>query len=201
MRLGLILLAAGMINRETCMMLTAITMILLGLLQYMRTQPLELFYSKKNALFQEFVQKTGISKLAFQPYILAPTPAIQGLLYLFSDYVSRTYYREKPFTRELIKLPDGGTLGLDWDGPIPERNVPPKQPILVIFPGLAGNSDNLYSLAMLREARAAGFKCVSVLFRGASGVPLTSCKLNYWGAWEDVQHALEYVNQNYVRNK
>ena len=153
MRFSILLLAAGVISRETCMLCTAITVFLLFFLQYMRTQPLEFFYSKKNALMKEFVEKSNITKLAFSPYIFAPTPGIQGLLYLLTDFICRTYYpEEKPFERETVELPDGGTLGIDWDGPIPSKTGS-KCPILIIFPGLAGSSDNLYSLSVLRAAR------------------------------------------------
>ena len=39
---------------------------------YMHSSGLELRYSKDNKLFCEFVESSNITKLWFQPYILAP---------------------------------------------------------------------------------------------------------------------------------
>ena len=97
-------------------------------------------------------------------------------------------------------MPDGGTIGLDWDKGIPNPNENPDQPILIICPGLGGDSHNLYSLALLWKARKAGFKIATVLFRGAAGLPITTPKLSYSGSWKDVEFALGYVNKKYVRD-
>ena len=52
------------------------------------------------------------------------------------------------YKRELIILPDGGTIGLDWDTAIPDPETNNK-PILVLYPGLGGDTDNLYSTALV----------------------------------------------------
>ena len=57
------------------------------------------------------------------------------------------------FKREIITLPDGGTIGLDWDGDIPDPADKPEKPYLLICPGLGGDSQNLYSLMLMWEAR------------------------------------------------
>ena len=54
------------------------------------------------------------------------------------------------FEREELILPDGGTIGIDWDGKRPDPNVTPEKPVLVICPGLGGDSRNLYSLALVQ---------------------------------------------------
>lgn len=102
------------------------------------------------------------------------------------------------FERELLTLSDGGTLGLDWDGGIPDPHAEKRYPILVIAPGLGGGSHNMYSLGMLWIARAAGFKVVTVLFRGAESVPITTPLLSYSGSWRDIRFAIEYVQKTYA---
>lgn len=143
------------------------------------------------------MQKSRISQLVFEPYIFAPDPAMQGIIYLLLEnfYI---YFRPAKFERELLKLPDGGTIGLDWDGGIPNAEQAPTQPYLIICPGLGGDSQNLYSMALLWKARAAGYKVVTVLFRGADNIPITSPKLGYGGNWKDVQVAIEYVHRRYI---
>ena len=53
------------------------------------------------------------------------------------------------FTREELILPDGGTIGIDWDGDIPDPNDKNPKPFIIIVPGMSGESNNLYSLALL----------------------------------------------------
>ena len=71
------------------------------------------------------------------------------------------------YTRETLKLPDGGTIAIDWDGGIPDKSNTEAQPIILLCPGLGGGSDNLYSPSLVWQAKKEGFKCGTVLFRGA----------------------------------
>mmetsp|Transcript_17049 Transcript_17049/g.22958 ORF Transcript_17049/g.22958 Transcript_17049/m.22958 type:complete len:109 (+) Transcript_17049:316-642(+) len=102
--------------------------------------------------------------------------------------------------RELVKLPDGGTCGLEWDGGLPKEDRLLTKPVLVICPGLGGGSQNLYSLALLWKARKAGFQVVTILFRGAEGLPITVPKLSYSGSWEDAQTCIEFIDKKYIRD-
>jgi len=114
--------------------------------------------------------------------------------------LTKLIWKEK-FERELLILSeDGGTVGLNWDGGIPDPKAKEKQPILAVCPGLGGGSSNLYSVAMIWAARKAGFKCCTVLFRGAEGLPITAPKLSYSGSWRDAQFVIEYIDKKYVRD-
>jgi uncharacterized protein len=79
-----------------------------------------------------------------------------------------------PFTyhRELFKLKDGGTIGLDWLDSYHEI-AESNQPIVAIMPGLSSDSDEIYIINIVLEAKKAGFRPVVINYRGASGVPLT----------------------------
>ena len=57
---------------------------------------------------------------------------------------------------------------------------------------------NLYTLALLWQARQSGYKIATVLFRGANGLPITTPILSYSGSWKDAGFAIEYVNKKYV---
>ena len=48
------------------------------------------------------------------------------------------------FKREFVTMPDGGTIGFDWDGEIPDPKVAPEKSILILIPGVAGDSNNMY---------------------------------------------------------
>jgi predicted alpha/beta-fold hydrolase len=92
------------------------------------------------------------------------------------------------FGRELIILPDGGTVGISWalDDMSNEDGSPrpdDKRPILLVLPGLGGGSDNIYTIAFKRHAIKQGYKCGTVLFRCCDGLPVTSGKLSYSACW------------------
>ena len=44
------------------------------------------------------------------------------------------------FTREMLILPDGGTIAIDWDGGIPEKSEAQPKPIIIMCPGLGGGT-------------------------------------------------------------
>ena len=96
---------------------------------------------------------------------------------------------------------DGGTFGLDWDGPIPSMDEPLNKPLMILVPGLGGASDNLYTLALVQQARKAGFKVVTVLFRGSKGVPITSGKLSYSACWQDLEEIFQVIDRKYCRDE
>ena len=130
---------------------------------------------------------------------MAPNPQLQGIIYLVCETVCK-FMSPTKFDRELLKMADGGTCGLEWDGGIPTEDNPNTKPLLIICPGLGGGSQNLYSLALLWKAREAGFKVVTILFRGAENLPITTPKLSHSGCWEDAQTCIEYVVKKYVRD-
>ena len=91
------------------------------------------------------MNKSRIAQLRYEPYILAPYPIFQCIFYLIKEIFLENLF-PTPFEREEIKLPDGGTVGLDWDGPIPTEDKPLDKPLLVLAPGLGGGTQNLYTL-------------------------------------------------------
>ena len=101
---------------------------------------------------------------------------------------------------------DGGTLGIDWafdsDDEDDKSGRPgTKRPILLMAPGLGGKSTNMYTTAMLRNARKSGFKVGTICFRGSEDLPVTSGKLSYSGSWTDMKAIIEYVFGKYVRKQ
>ena len=147
----------------------------------------------------EFVWKTRISTIQFEPFTFGITPLMQTFVYCFYDLFNQKFYPET-FEREFLTLPDGGTLGFDWEGKRLDPAELSDKPILLMVPGVAGDSDNLYSIALMREIRTK-FTVVILLLRGASGVPITSGKINHCGSWRDIKHATEYIYTSYVQAK
>jgi predicted alpha/beta-fold hydrolase len=53
---------------------------------------------------------------------------------------------------------------------------------------------------MVRTAQKYGFKCGTVLFKGAEDLPITSGKFNVSCCWEDASQISTYVHDKYVIN-
>ena len=199
MPIGIIILAVAYLDRQTAAILLGFS-VLCKLVAYLRSTQLLLQYSNSNPLFKEFVEKTEIATMKFECYIFAPTPVLQSIIYLIKEETYKLFWAET-FDRELLTLSeDGGTVGLDWDGGIPDPEAKDKQPILAVCPGLGGGAHNLYSLGLIWAARKAGFKCCTVLFRGCEGLPVTTPILSYAGSWRDCQFVMEHIDKKYVRD-
>ena len=111
----------------------------LKLIALMQRSNLELCYDKDNKLFKDFVSKSNIKQLVYEPHILAPSPALQGIVYLIYELIIQ-WISPSVFEIELVKMDDGGTCGLAWDGGIPSEDKPLNQPLLIICPGLGGSA-------------------------------------------------------------
>lgn len=94
-------------------------------------------------------------------------------------------------------------MGIDWylknHQTQPSANAIIK-PILLLFPGLSGGTNNLYTHSLAKAALKKGFDCGVVLFRCAEDIPITSCKITCGASVDDVNEAVEYVYKKYVFN-
>lgn len=75
------------------------------------------------------------------------------------------------YDRELLKLQDGGQVGLDWRETENRRS---NAPVVVIHHGLCGHSQSGYVKSMIIELEKAGFYVVVFVARACGRVPLTT---------------------------
>ncbi|KAI5124550.1 hypothetical protein M0805_003072 [Coniferiporia weirii] len=107
------------------------------------------------------------------------------------------------YDRTLLRLKDGGTIGLDATPPAHDRVLPDDAPIVVVMHGLTGGSHESYVRAILAQAvrpKGEGGLCyrgIVVNFRGCAGVPMTSGQLYSAGHTDDLRQALVYISQRY----
>lgn len=73
------------------------------------------------------------------------------------------------YRREIIQHPDGGVLAIDWAGL--KANKTGK--IVLIGPGITGDSKAQYIRHLSLEAISKGFSVGVLLGRGISGLPVT----------------------------
>ncbi|KAJ6531865.1 AB-hydrolase YheT [Mycena capillaripes] len=123
------------------------------------------------------------------------------------------------YQRRLLRLLDGGTLGLDFT-PSDLDTVRDDAPIIVVQHGLTGGSHEPYVRAILAPActpvaqGGLGYRAVVVNFRGCgcpflstklvficpgSGVPITSPKFYTAAQTDDLRQALMYISKLYPK--
>lgn len=107
------------------------------------------------------------------------------------------------YDRKLLRLKDGGTIGLDFTPPASERILDADTPVVVVLHGLSGGSYESYVRAVLNPAISPesegglGYRGVVVNFRGCAGVPLTTPYLYSAGHTDDLRQALIYLSHIY----
>ena len=170
------------------------------LLAHRQKSKLDLIYSKKkpHPLIEEFLQKSNIATMEFEPYTFGISPIAQTISFIFFEVFCQIFFPHR-YERETFKIKDGGTLALDWDEGKPDPKDMPTKPLLIMIPGVAGDSDNLYQVSLLKHVNK-DFKVVNLLMRGGGGIPITSARLNYPGSWQDIKEGVEYVYDKYVKD-
>lgn len=78
------------------------------------------------------------------------------------------------YTRETLRMDDGGTVTVDTEDSDQARALPVNAPVMLILPGLTGGSHDRYVQHMVVSARQAGFRAVVFNSRGTSDSPVTS---------------------------
>lgn len=101
------------------------------------------------------------------------------------------------YSRELVKLSDGGTLSIDWAN----DQLADVNRVMIIFHGLTGGSEQLYVRTCVSQALSRGYRVGVMQMRGINGTPMTSCKLANAGVSEDLREGLEVVHRHYPTAK
>lgn len=93
------------------------------------------------------------------------------------------------YRREVLTLKDGGQVALDWL----ETNCDPESPIIIILPGLTGESQAEYIKCLVMAANRAGIRTVVFTNRGLGGVALKTPRLYCASNCEDLSEVVKYV--------
>jgi len=89
------------------------------------------------------------------------------------------------YRRTQWDTPDGDFIELDWvEGPA-------QAPLVVLFHGLEGSSQSHYSLSLMYEVQARGWRGVVTHFRGCSGRPNRLPRAYHSGDFREVHWILE----------
>lgn len=154
------------------------------------TDPAIRLYYQANTVIQKVLEAVPSLQGRFWP---TPWLANGHLQSLYAVTLGGVGGPRVQYSRELVKLSDGGTLSIDWA----EDKLTDIKRILVVFHGLTGGSEQLYVRTCVQEALNRGYRVGVMQMRGINGTPMTSCKLANAGVSEDLREGLELVRSHY----
>ena len=158
------------------------------------TDPAIRLYYQANTVVEEVLKAVPSLKGRFWP---TPWLANGHLQSLYAVTLGGVGGPRVQYSREFVKLSDGGTLSIDWA----KDNLTDIARILVIFHGLTGGSEQLYVRTCVQEALSRGYRVGVMQMRGINGTPMTSCKLANAGVSEDLREGLDIVRNHYPTAK
>lgn len=96
------------------------------------------------------------------------------------------------YRREVFTLKDGGEVALDWL----ETGCDPESPVIIILPGLTGESQAEYIKCLVTAANRIGIRTVVFTNRGLGGVALKTPRLYCASNCEDLSEVVKHVKQS-----
>lgn len=93
------------------------------------------------------------------------------------------------YRREILTLKDGGEVALDWL----EEGCDKDSPVIIILPGLTGESQAEYIKCLVTAANNAGIRTVVFNNRGLGGVTLKTPRLYCAANCEDLSEVVNHV--------
>ncbi|OCF36347.1 anon-23da protein [Kwoniella heveanensis BCC8398] len=138
-------------------------------------------------------------KDVFRPSWWAPNGHLQTFYTVTGDFtkVDKVHY-----VRTYLRLPDGGTIGIDVT-PEDHQRFSPETPTIVVCHGLTGGSHESYVRNILawvikpKSEGGMGARGAVVNFRGCAGVPVTSPQMYSAGTTMDLASALHFLRYRY----
>lgn len=95
------------------------------------------------------------------------------------------------FFREILVLPDGGEVALDWM----EEGCSKDGPCVILLPGLTGESQAEYVKCLVVAAKQSGLRVVVFNNRGLGGIELKTPRLYCASNCEDLSEVVKHVGK------
>ncbi|TYZ68641.1 hypothetical protein PybrP1_000429 [[Pythium] brassicae (nom. inval.)] len=110
-----------------------------------------------------------------------------------------------PYERQLLDLPDGGVVSLDWALPqwrggaarSVQRDVDPLRRTVLVLPGLTGGSGEFYIRTTVDRLLALGWQVVVLNSRGCANTPLRTPQLFNCAYTDDLRFVVRHLCATY----
>ncbi|KAJ3064862.1 hypothetical protein HDU98_011770 [Podochytrium sp. JEL0797] len=115
---------------------------------------------------------------------------------IYAGMAARVSGREFSYDRELLNLPDGGLVAIDWTSP---DSVTKETPILILLHGLGGGSYDKYILDFIPPALERGFRIAALNSRGCGGIAVHTPQLYSGSFTDDVRLMIDRIHVQFPR--
>ncbi|KAG0235698.1 hypothetical protein BGW41_000700 [Actinomortierella wolfii] len=189
----------------------------MALLRWYTASPIKLAFHPKikprtgarGAMIDVYDPKTKkVQQEWFVDYVLRKCPSLNNhtfwpTLWMTNGHLQTAYAAYKtfskkyqiPYERELLKMPDGGQVSIDWS---PSLKKQPKTdvPTLVLLHGLTGGSYQAYIRHLVEVLNNEyGYRCIVFNARSCADTELTTPQL-YCGSWtDDLRQAVKHIRK------
>ena len=114
--------------------------------------------------------------MEYKPWIGALNVHVQGFIFCVMEVIYQLT-KKYQYDREILELSDGGEIALDWlIHPNKEKYFDSERHIIILIPGVNGDSSKLYAFSLHETCIKNGFDLVVINWRGMGGVPLKVSK-------------------------
>ncbi|KAI8976072.1 Alpha/Beta hydrolase protein [Pilobolus umbonatus] len=152
----------------------------------------------RTVLFSDYIAETC-------PSLVGPKAVYHPTTYLFNGHLQTgyaAYYNHAPtvnevvYERELLDMPDGGTVALDW-APTSKNIDKENTPTLLVLHGLTGGSHESYIRALLEVLVYPPFNYRAVVMncRGCANSDLITPQTYSGGYTQDLKFVLSYLSK------
>jgi len=150
---------------------------------------------KQGSKFQKFlVDRLPILKEDFKPTFWCFESRMQTL---FASIFRRSLPNIN-YTREVVKLRDGGEICIDW---LDTSSDDPNHPTILFLPGLTGDSQSEYIKTFVNVARqTVDARCGVLIYRGLAGNDLKTARAYCGADPTDVSQAIDHIKQKYPQS-
>lgn len=166
----------------------------------------------------------GSAYLAYYLYVVVKKPSIacrdKSLMKLIDQHcpISKEFYRPTwwcfqshaqtllrsliqsypvtDYRSEMLRMPDGGKVKLDWaDNKANSASPPESCPTVLLLPGLTGCSTDNYVLHMVQTIIHLGYRCVVFNNRGCGGTELWTARTYCAANTDDLEFVVKHVRK------
>ncbi|CAO1352018.1 unnamed protein product [Diamesa serratosioi] len=147
----------------------------------------------------------AVKKGPFKDYLLKYVPTLELKFWptwwcvesraqtVFASIIRSNLLPNIDYKREILQLKDGGEVALDWK----ESDCEKDSPIIIILPGLTGESQAEYIKCLVTAANQIGIRCCVFNNRGLGGIALKTPRLYCAANCEDLSEVVNYVYKNH----